>query len=132
MHILRLICEPMRSQFLWYKSPIFSTVYTYCGVKTSNRKQETFNLQSFFRLKNVHVELLLAHSPTHPHLVPCCLRVCPLLTGSRAVPRLRRARGTAAWPPWRIWCSHCGKSRPSSRRRRRPSCPTRQSWTPQC
>lgn len=58
--------------------------------------------------------------------------VCPLLTGSTAAPHPQQARGTAAWLLWRIWCSHYGKSRPSSLWRRRLSCPTRQSWTPQC
>lgn len=55
-----------------------------------------------------------------------------LPTGSTAAPRPRWVRGTAAWPLWRICCSRCGKSRPSSLWRRKPSCPTRQSWTPQC
>lgn len=112
-------------------------------VKNTHQQQKDpknlLDLQSFFHLKtsfpletsswhSAVIMSLWTHSPTSHFL--WSLHVCPRFTGSTAAPRPQPVKGTIAWPLWRICCSRCEKSTPSSLWRRRRSCPTRQSWTP--
>ena len=100
------------------------TLYTYCGVETS------FSPSFFSSWHDVEMLSASDRGDIHTHSPSCCI-MCPLLTGSTVEPRPRQVKGTASWLSWRTGCSRWGKSRPSSQWRRRLSCPTRQSWTPQ-
>lgn len=105
------------SHFLHWKKTKLSVIYSpFSTWRFSNRN---------FLTKCSYPYELVDYSPT----APISSR---LLTGSTVAPHPRRAKGTAAWPLWRTCCTRYGRSRPSSQWRRKLSCPTCQSWTPQC
>lgn len=95
MHILRSTCVAIRSQCIWYKSSIFSTFSTYCGVKTPKKTKplKLFGFtvflsiwQLFFLTQCCYVQHCAScrHIKSHmSHLISCCLHIPVLLAAQR-------------------------------------------------